>query len=58
MIDTQSYKGDLSRCFPRKGKFSFTHVDFDGKGGFAKIIEDSRSFGGNFIIKILAEGPL
>jgi len=35
-----------------------THVDFDGKGGFAKVIEDSRSFGSYFILKVLADGPL
>ena len=58
IIDTRSYKGDLSRYFPRKGKFCFTHVDFEGKGGFAKVIEDSRSFGSYFLLKDLAEGPL
>lgn len=58
VIDTRSYKGDLSRYFPRKGKFNITHVDLDGKGGFAKIIEDPRSFGSYFILKVLAEGPL
>ncbi len=35
-----------------------THVDFDGKGGFAKVIEDSRKFGSYFILKTLADGPL
>ncbi len=58
VIDTKSYKGDLSRYFPRKGKFELTHVDFDGKGGYAKVIEDSRKFGSYFILKVLADGPL
>jgi hypothetical protein len=30
---------------PTKGSFEFIHVDFDGKGGVAKIIEDSKKFG-------------
>ena len=58
VIDTRSYKGDLSHYFPRKGKFLLTHVDVDGKGGFAKVIEDSRQFGSYFILKTLADGPL
>ncbi len=47
VIDTRSYKGDLSRYMPIKGSFEFIHVDFDGKGGVAKIIEDSKKFGQN-----------
>ena len=58
VIDTKSHRGDLSRYFPRKGKFQLTHVDIDGKGGFAKVIEDSRKFGGYFLLKSLADGPL
>jgi hypothetical protein len=58
VIDTRGYKGDLSRYFPRKGKFSLTHVDIDGKGGFAKLIEDPKRFGSYFILKVLAEALL
>jgi len=58
LIDTKSYKGDLSRYLPNKGKFNFVHVDVDGKGGFAKMIENKKSFPACFIIKVIAEGPL
>jgi hypothetical protein len=49
LIDTKSYKGDLSRYMPNKGKFNFVHVDIDGKGGFAKMIENKKSFPACFI---------
>jgi hypothetical protein len=49
LIDTKSYKGDLSRYMPNKGKFNFIHVDIDGKGGFAKMIENKKSFPACFI---------
>lgn len=45
LIDTRAKRGDLAACLPRKGKFSFVHVDFDGQGGVAKVIEDFRKYG-------------
>jgi hypothetical protein len=29
---------------PTKGTFKFIHIDVDGKGGVAKIIDDEKSF--------------
>lgn len=57
LMDTRSYKGDLTRFFPNKGKFPYCHIDFDGKGGFVKLIDDERSFGQTGL-RIVAEGPL
>ena len=58
MIDTKGMRGDLSRCLPTKGRFSFAHIDFDGMGGFAHIIEDTAKFGKFRILEALAGGPL
>lgn len=44
MVDTKGYKGDLSRYLPNKGTFRFIHVDVNGKGGVAKIIDNEKSF--------------
>mmetsp|Transcript_7436 Transcript_7436/g.8605 ORF Transcript_7436/g.8605 Transcript_7436/m.8605 type:complete len:88 (-) Transcript_7436:27-290(-) len=51
-------RGDLSRCLPTKGRFSFVHIDFDGMGGIAHVIEDTLKFGKFRILDALAGGPL
>ena len=43
---------------PQKGRFSFVHVDFDGMGGMAHLIEDTAKFGKYKILETLAGGPL
>lgn len=43
---------------PAKGKFSFVHVDFDGVGGLAHLIEDTAKFGKYRALETLAGGPL
>ena len=58
IIDTIAKRGDVQKCLPLKGKFSFTHVDFDGLGGMAHIIEDSAKFGKYKALGTLASGPL
>ena len=58
VIDTKTKRGDLQKCLPAKGRFSFVHVDFDGQGGMAHIIEDTLKFGKNRMLEILAAGPL
>ena len=45
LIDTKSRKGQIWRCLPESGSFNYVHIDFNGGGGFAHIIEDSRRFG-------------
>lgn len=45
VIDTRSYKGDLSRYMPSKGTFQYVHIDVDAKGGLAKIIEEKKKYG-------------
>jgi|ERR1719469_471506 len=58
VIDTKAKRGDLSKCLPTKGRFSFVHVDFDGMGGLAHIIEDTAKFGKYRVLEALAGGPL
>ena len=58
MIDTTAKRGDVQKCLPLKGKFSFVHVDFDGLGGMAHIIEDSAKFGKYKALETVANGPL
>jgi hypothetical protein len=58
VIDTRPYKGDLTRYMPNKGQFNYVHVDIDGKGGFAKVIEDVKKFGRYSTLMTLAEGPM
>ena len=58
VIDTKAKRGDLQRCLPTKGRFSFVHVDFDGLGGMAHIIEDTAKFGKFRVLDTLANGPL
>jgi len=57
-MNTKGYKGDLSRYMPMKGTFKFIHIDVDGKGGIAKIIDDEKSFSQNQALLMLAEGAL
>ena len=58
VIDTKAKRGDLQRCLPSKGQFSFVHIDFDGLGGIAHIIEDTLKFGKLRALETLAGGPL
>ena len=58
IIDTVAKRGDVQKCLPLKGKFSFVHVDFDGLGGIAHIIEDSAKFGKYKALDTVASGPL
>lgn len=58
IIDTKMYKGDLSRYMPTKGTFQYIHIDVDGKGGIAKLIEDNKKFGANNALMTIAEGAL
>jgi len=58
VIDTKARRGDLSKCLPIKGSFSFVHIDFDGIGGFAHIIEDEAKFGKMKALETLSAGPL
>ena len=58
VIDTKGKRGDLSKCLPTKGHFSYVHVDFEGVGGLAHIVEDTAKFGKFRILETLAAGPL
>lgn len=58
VIDTKAKRGDLQRCLPSKGRFSFVHIDFDGMGGCAHIVEDTLKFGRLRMLETLAGGPL
>ena len=48
----------MKKCLPLKGKYSFVHIDFDGLGGMAHIIEDSNKFGKYKALETIASGPL
>ena len=58
LIDTKAKRGDLSKCLPGKGRFNFVHVDFEGQGGIAHIIEDTAKFGKYRALETVAGGPL
>jgi len=42
LISTVERRGDISRVIP--GGFSYFHVDFRGKGGYAHVIENAKKF--------------
>lgn len=44
IIDTKPKKGMIWKCLPTTGVFNYVHIDFNGGGGFAHIIEDSRKY--------------
>jgi hypothetical protein len=58
VIDTKKYRGNVSKCLPTKGTFSYVHIDVNGEGGFAHIVEDEIKFGRNRALQALSEGPL
>ena len=58
IVDTKQHRGNISKCMPNKGSFSYVHVDINGDGGFAHVIEDEAKFGRNRALQALSEGPL
>lgn len=59
IIDTKSrggQGGNLQKCLPSKGSFSFVHVDFDGEGGMAHIIENVDKFDRLRLLESVAKG--
>lgn len=44
MINTEEHAGNIWKCMPIGGKFSYTHIDFNGFGGFACVIDEPESF--------------
>lgn len=40
IIDTKAKKGQIWKSLPTDGNFDYVHIDFNGVGGFAHIIED------------------
>jgi hypothetical protein len=47
VIDTKIHRGNIGKVVPNKGQFSYVHIDINGEGGFAQIIEDEAKFGRN-----------
>jgi len=41
------------KCLPSEGNFNYVHIDFNGLGGFAHIIEDSRKYNLNKALEVL-----
>ncbi len=58
IIDTKVHRGNISKSVPSKGQFSYIHIDINGEGGIAHIIEDEAKFGRNKALQALSEGPL
>ena len=58
VIDTKPWRGNIQRCMPSKGQFSFVHIDLNGEGGIAHLIEDTRLFTRYKALETLANGPL
>lgn len=58
VIDTKVHRGNIGKAVPNKGQFSYVHIDINGEGGFAQIIEDEAKFGRNRALQALSEGPL
>lgn len=52
IMETYDRKGDLTKMIP--GNFSYFHVDFNGAGGYAHIIENDKKFPAHFGLEILA----
>ena len=44
IIDTKAKKGMIWRCLPSSGSFNYVHIDFNGGGGFAHIIENTKKY--------------
>ena len=42
IIDTTERKGNISKILPQN--FNYFHVDFEGLGGFAHVIENKAKF--------------
>ncbi|TNV79213.1 hypothetical protein FGO68_gene12107 [Halteria grandinella] len=53
IIDTKARKGMIWRCMPSTGQFNYVHIDFNGLGGFAHVIEDSKKFGKTKALEVL-----
>ena len=58
IIDTKPVRGNIQRCLPSKGQFSFVHIDLNGEGGIAHLIEDAKKFTKFKALETLANGPL
>ena len=58
VIDTKPWRGNVQKCMPTRGRFSFVHIDFNGEGGVAHLIEDSSKFTKYKALETLASGPL
>jgi hypothetical protein len=53
IIDTKTHKGAIWRCMPSSGQFNYVHIDFNGLGGFAHVIEDAKKFGPTKALEVL-----
>ena len=43
-MNTEEHAGNIWKCLPIGGKFSYVSIDFNGFGGFVQIIEDPESY--------------
>ena len=42
------------KCLPSTGQFNYVHIDFNGEGGFAHIIDDAKKYSEIKAIEVLA----
>lgn len=54
LIDTKAKKGQIWRCLPSTGTFSYVHVNFNNEGGFAHIIENTSKYTKNKALELLS----
>lgn len=54
LIDTKSQQGKIWKCLPSSGQFNYIHVDFNGQGGFAHIIDDTRKYNQKKALEVVA----
>ena len=44
IVSTDEQAGNIWKCLPIGGNFSYVSIDFNGFGGFVQIIEDPESY--------------
>ncbi len=53
IIDTKAKNGMIWKSLPTSGVFNYVHIDFNGQGGFAHIIEDTKKYNESKALEVL-----
>eukprot|EP00347_Sterkiella_histriomuscorum_P024354 403331416 len=54
IIDTKPKQGMIWKCLPSSGQFNYVHIDFEGEGGFAHIIDDPKKYNSTKALEVIA----